>query len=64
MKSLDWSIMQKGVAGVISSGIALYGASSSGNKFFEYLKDLGLSGLIKAVFDSDTKKIGGAMEWL
>lgn len=59
MRALDWRIMQKGVDGIISSCIALYGASSSGNKLIDYLKELGLTDLIKAVFDSNAEARGG-----
>lgn len=58
MRTLDWIVMQKGAREIVQTGLVLYGASSTGDRMVNYLRDMGLSGKIVAVVDSDEKKWG------
>lgn len=58
MKIVDWTVMRNGLVKLISKGFILYGASSTGNKILDYLKDLKLLHKVVAVFDSDQRKCG------
>lgn len=58
MRSIDWEVMKSGGLGIISNGFVLYGASSTGNRMVDYLREMGLINKIVAVVDSDKKKCG------
>lgn len=58
MRALDWPIMKKGAREIVQRGFVLYGASSTGDKMIDYLRDMGLLDKIVAVIDSDEKKWG------
>ena len=58
MKTLDWIVMQKGAREIVQTGLVLYGASSTGDRMVNYLRDMGISDKIVAVIDSDEKKWG------
>ena len=57
MRTLDWIVMQKGAREIVQTGLVLYGASSTGDRMVNYLRDMGLSGKIVAVVDSVMKCI-------
>ena len=44
MRTLDWIVMQKGAREIVQTGLVLYGASSTGDRMVNYLRDMGLSG--------------------
>ena len=59
MRTLDWEVMKSGAEKVISKGFVIYGASSTGKRFADYLSQMEILDRVQAVFDSDEKKWGG-----
>lgn len=63
MRTLDWEVMKKGASEVVSKGFVIYGASSTGKRFADYLSQMGIMGQVQAVFDSDEKKWGEEIQF-
>lgn len=55
---IDWKIMSSGLNAEINNGIILYGASGSGKRALLLMDELGLSGQVIAVIDSNEEKWG------
>ena len=62
MNVIDWKILNCGISDELLNGFILYGASSTGERLVLLLNELGMSGKILAVTDSDEKKWG--QEWM
>ena len=62
MNVIDWKILNCGISDELLNGFILYGASSTGEQLVLLLNELGMSGKILAVTDSDEKKWG--QEWM
>lgn len=53
---IDWKLMENGYSPYINRKIVIYGASSSGENFFKYLKKVHYENKVVAFCDSDPQK--------
>ena len=64
MRSIDWEVMKSGGLGIISNGFVLYGASSTGNRMVDYLREMGLINKIVAVIKRNVVRFGMNMRYV